>query len=561
MAVSLSMSSTNGRTGVSEGAAPVGAADGVDSTRYLPYAVLATAVVVVLPAVVLLPLAPLEGLLDIALSAVLAIGLSVAAGSAGAALWTRRPESREVVFGDLMLWRWARRAVAQRRVARMRARLPKGPVAVDESFDAPDPLLPALCRLADEVDARDSFMRGHSRRVARHAVRIATGMGLAEKDVERIRSAAELHDVGMLFVPRPIAAQPARLTPDEHQLVKRHAAEGAELVSELGDPELTAIVRHHHERFDGRGYPDGLAGRDIPLGARILAVADSYDAITSERPYRRASSHRSALDAIAEEAGAQFDAAVVSAFLEYCSDRKAIAGVAFFATAPPRLASWIAAAPAGVGASTAPIAQGVCTAGAVAIAGACIGGAPGMKEDSAARAEADQAPKPAAILRDGPRRAAPAVRGGTAPAGRPVAELRQHRSRGGSSRPTGRGGGGPDERAGQPGAPAPSAPTPVAQAPPRQAPAGGTAPRPAPRGGPTAPATGGGGTVLPGTGDVLDVPDLPVEPPPAPVAPQRILDPVVDTVDRVLAPAPEPIQRATDPVRDLLGRTGLTSPR
>ena len=123
--------------------------------------------------------------------------------------------------------------------------------------------------------------------------------------------------------------------------------------SGIGDPAITAMIRHHHERLDGRGYPDGLAGEEIPLGARIIAVADTFDAITSNRTYRRAARHKRALDVLAAEAGKQLDAAAVAAFSGYYRGRRTIAWSALAIGAPQRLLSWLGSASPAIGASAA----------------------------------------------------------------------------------------------------------------------------------------------------------------------------------------------------------------
>jgi HD-GYP domain-containing protein (c-di-GMP phosphodiesterase class II) len=155
-----------------------------------------------------------------------------------------------------------------------------------------------LSDLAAELEARDPYTHGHSRRVARHAVVIAMRMGVAERHVGTIRAAAALHDVGKINTPRAVLHKPGRLTDTELELIELHPVDGAEIVSTLGDPELTAMVRHHHERLDGTGYPDGLSGDEIPLGARIIAVADTFDAITSTRPYRPPRNHPAGVRAL-----------------------------------------------------------------------------------------------------------------------------------------------------------------------------------------------------------------------------------------------------------------------
>ena len=137
--------------------------------------------------------------------------------------------------------------------------------------------------------------------MTRHAYMIARGMGLPPAEIARIRTAAALHDVGKLDTPREVLNKPGRLSDEEFALIQRHPVDGAAMVAELGDDEVTAIVRHHHERLDGGGYPDGLEGSEIPLGARIIAVADTFDALTSTRPYRPGCRHKKALDILREE--------------------------------------------------------------------------------------------------------------------------------------------------------------------------------------------------------------------------------------------------------------------
>ena len=173
-------------------------------------------------------------------------------------------------------------------------------------------------RLRGLVTALETRVPGsacHARRVADQSRRIAMQLGLATAEIERIDWAAQVHDCGKVIVSPEILEKPGALAPAEYAEVQRHAAFGARLVASVGDPELTAIVRHHHERIDGSGYPDGLRGDEIPLGARIVAVADTFDALTGARPYRDARSPVEAMAVIAEESGRTFDLAVVAAFL------------------------------------------------------------------------------------------------------------------------------------------------------------------------------------------------------------------------------------------------------
>src|SRR3954452_25320708 len=154
---------------------------------------------------------------------------------------------------------------------------------------------------------------GHARRVARYAAATAGRLSLPREMVAKVRRAAILHDIGKVQVSAAIIDKPGQLSDEEYESVQAHAEAGAEMLAGL-DPELAAIVRHHHERVDGRGYPDGLAGEEIPLGARIIAVADTFDALTSRRPYRSARRRRQALALLVAEAGSQLDPGVVEAF-------------------------------------------------------------------------------------------------------------------------------------------------------------------------------------------------------------------------------------------------------
>jgi putative nucleotidyltransferase with HDIG domain len=174
-----------------------------------------------------------------------------------------------------------------------------------------------LTEMAAELESRDPYTHGHSRRVAHHATMIALRLGLAPGEVVTIRAAAALHDVGKINTPRAVLNKPGPLTRAEFGLIMLHAGHGAEIASTLGDPELTAMVLHHHERLDGSGYPDGLTGSEIPLGARIIAVADTFDAITSTRAYRPAKTHDKAMEILEEECCGRLDPDGVGAFKAY----------------------------------------------------------------------------------------------------------------------------------------------------------------------------------------------------------------------------------------------------
>jgi len=171
--------------------------------------------------------------------------------------------------------------------------------------------------LASAIDAKDEYTRHHSTRVTDFSLKIAGKMGFSEKELGDLELAALLHDVGKIAVPESILNKPGKLTQEEFTLIKEHPVRGEAILSPVIElKEIARVVRAHHERYDGTGYPDRLKGREIPLGARIMTIADTYDSITSERPYRKASSHRYAVKEIIACSGTQFDPEVVQNFLE-----------------------------------------------------------------------------------------------------------------------------------------------------------------------------------------------------------------------------------------------------
>jgi putative nucleotidyltransferase with HDIG domain len=171
-----------------------------------------------------------------------------------------------------------------------------------------------LERLVLALESRAPGTYGHAQRVAAYAGEVARSLGLGRVEARRIKRAGAIHDVGKCKVPGEILNKPGPLTVQEFVIVSRHAQYGAAMVAGLGDPELTAIVRHHHEHFDGSGYPDGLAGEEIPLGARVVAVCDTFDALTTRRPYRTPIGYPAALAALDDEAGIQLDPEIVGVF-------------------------------------------------------------------------------------------------------------------------------------------------------------------------------------------------------------------------------------------------------
>lgn len=167
------------------------------------------------------------------------------------------------------------------------------------------------------VEAKDAYTKGHTERVADYSVALARKMGLGKNELRDLAFAAVLHDIGKLVVLESVLKKPGSLDDEEWELLKNHPVIGASIIENM---EFLAgavpLVRHHHERYDGGGYPDGLKGDRIPAGARILAVADSYDAMTTDRPYREALSRDVALSTLMTKAGTQFDAGVVEKFVE-----------------------------------------------------------------------------------------------------------------------------------------------------------------------------------------------------------------------------------------------------
>jgi putative nucleotidyltransferase with HDIG domain len=173
-----------------------------------------------------------------------------------------------------------------------------------------------LQSLGAAIDLRDSETAGHSRRVCRYSLEIAGAMGWSDQQLETLARGAYLHDIGKLGIPDGILLKPGPLTPDERKLMQRHVQIGFDLVKDIPFlADAAEIVLTHHERFDGGGYPRGLKGKEILPGARIFSVADTLDAITSDRPYRRASSFESGREIIRQLAGSQFDPEVVKTFL------------------------------------------------------------------------------------------------------------------------------------------------------------------------------------------------------------------------------------------------------
>jgi len=189
--------------------------------------------------------------------------------------------------------------------------------------------LSTITSLARTIEAKDPYTGGHTERVRDFAMLLATEMGLCEEDLRAVEVGAVIHDIGKIGIPDGILTKPGRLTDEEFDTMRRHPEISSYIVSELDLPPIVQhMVRSHHERWDGRGYPDGLAGEQIPLAARILCVADTVDAMTSNRPYRDALPVEVAVEEVRKLAGVQFCPKVAETFLR-CYERDHTLGGAF----------------------------------------------------------------------------------------------------------------------------------------------------------------------------------------------------------------------------------------
>ena len=237
--------------------------------------------------------------------------------SAGVATFPQHGVDRSelVRVGDIALY-WAK-GEGKNRVRVYRADMPAMTqlqrLATDPDRSA---RLQAAAALAGAVDARDAYVGSHSQRVGEYAAAVAARMNLPPEEVELIRLAGKLHDLGKLAIPEEILRKRGTLTPREREVLERHPQIGENMLDPLGIEPVASWVLHHHERWDGDGYPANLAGERIPIGARIIFAADSFDAMTSERVYRPALSFDEAREELRRCSGTQFDPIVIVALLE-----------------------------------------------------------------------------------------------------------------------------------------------------------------------------------------------------------------------------------------------------
>jgi putative two-component system response regulator len=195
-------------------------------------------------------------------------------------------------------------------VARVRSLL-----RVKQLYDRLDSAQRTIFSLARAVEAKDRSLEAHTERVGMNARRVGEALGLGEETLDDLLWGGVIHDIGKIGIPDSILLKPGPLTVEEFEIMKQHVFTGEEIARPLHSAhDLLPIIRHHHERIDGTGYPDGLAGEAIPINARIVAICDAFDAMISDRPYRRGLTHANALATLVAGAGTQWDAQMVTLF-------------------------------------------------------------------------------------------------------------------------------------------------------------------------------------------------------------------------------------------------------
>jgi len=173
-----------------------------------------------------------------------------------------------------------------------------------------------IAALAEAIDARDEYTGEHSKNVSRYVKLICRNLNISNEQRDKIETAASVHDIGKIGIRDYILNKPDKLTSEEYEIMKQHPVIGWEIIGKVdGFDDISLIIKHHHERWDGKGYPDGLLGNIIPLGAQVIAIADTYDAITSNRVYRKSLGKDKALQILLEERGKQFNEELVNIFI------------------------------------------------------------------------------------------------------------------------------------------------------------------------------------------------------------------------------------------------------
>ena len=182
--------------------------------------------------------------------------------------------------------------------------------------------------LLSALELRDAYSRFHCDRAVRLAMELGDACGIVDSDLDHLRISARFHDIGKIGIPDDVLLKPARLTDSEWETMKTHSELGEQLIKEAAFPdndEVATVIRHHHESFDGSGYPDGLRGANIPLLCRIHLIVDAYDAMSTTRPYQKARSHSQIMEILNSESGKKFDPQIFNKFskmIEHCPARK-----------------------------------------------------------------------------------------------------------------------------------------------------------------------------------------------------------------------------------------------
>ena len=235
----------------------------------------------------------------------------------GSKVWDRQPESTGFSFADLMLWHWMRREWAEEKLVRNARMLgyDRNGRFVGKSKISAERQLQAAREIGAALDAKSSYTINHAKRVEAHTRDIASVLGLSDKQTEELATAAALHDIGNLRVPEHVARKTRPLTLEERSTIEGHVLLGAIMAFDAVGDGVVQGLRHHHERWDGNGYPSGLTAEDIPLYARIIGIAEAYDAMTSTRPYRQSFTRDQAVAVLRTEGGSQFDPELVEVFV------------------------------------------------------------------------------------------------------------------------------------------------------------------------------------------------------------------------------------------------------
>lgn len=192
------------------------------------------------------------------------------------------------------------------------------------SYEAfPELLMDCLKAIIASLEEKDTYTHGHSVRVAEYSVILAKELQLSQREVQEIELAGLLHDIGKIGIPDSVLLKSSRLSRAEFEIMKSHPARSGKILAAIGPLDsIVPAIRNHHERYDGQGYPDGLKGEEIPLFARIIFIADTYDAMTSTRPYRLALEREAAFRELRKYAGTQFDPTLVETFILAISRRQ-----------------------------------------------------------------------------------------------------------------------------------------------------------------------------------------------------------------------------------------------